>query len=140
MNLTYLQHIANQLSAHFGVRGVEVKFIRGRRGWYSKPNRIAIGRNAWREHTITLLHEFAHHLEFCRNGDQLAEKNVAHGPFFVRCLFDVAEAYYGDPHQYPWRTEYRQVQRIYQKRHALKPEQVDNRVRGKFQEELNRLF
>ena len=120
MNTIKLKQINRDLARHFHVRPAKLNFITGKRSWYrTKRKTIDIG-TGWKNHFSheeSLLHEFAHHLESCRNNNAQAEKATFHGAFFVRCLVEVTDHYYGDRTLYSWDKEYKQVQRIYYDRH-----------------------
>lgn len=110
--------IVAHLSRHFKMRrpAITIGNKNQRRSLYY-PDRRAISIAPRAKNPVdSVLHEFAHYMEFSRNGDNPAEGNKAHGPYFVRCLVDAAEAWYGDYSKYNWRREYKQVINIYRKR------------------------
>lgn len=71
----------------------------------TQNNRISISLNGSRI-DASVLHEFAHYLAHSRT-DFRPDRTGHHGPAFQRALTDVATFWYGDPWQYPWKSEYR---------------------------------
>lgn len=79
---------------------------RAKRGrYYSKHQRIALGPNCWRGVEYSMLHEFAHHLQYTRGGKMHDEK-------FWTALRDVTTAWFGNPAKYHWHSEYKTGQKI----------------------------
>lgn len=120
MEHTQAKEIITLLSKEFKVRPPKLEMIRGKRSWYRSRKKLISFGVGWENHFTrenVLLHEFAHHLEYCRNGGQLADKKSAHSAYFVKCLIEVVEYYYGDLSKYAWDKEYKQVQRFYYRKH-----------------------
>lgn len=95
------------LSAHFKVSTPKLIFGRTRRGWF-RVNRYT-GEKSVSVHSSpvggwsianTLIHEFAHHLDYSRRGKTFHDK-----PFW-EALTEVAAAWYGNPAEYCWHLEY----------------------------------
>ncbi len=111
------REIVDRLSGHLKVRTPRLQWVSwSRNGRYSMfYGRIQAGPNCWRGAVAALLHEFAHHLDYVRNGCQVhSDKNgnrwqEYHSRRFIHSLADVVEAHYGDLSHYPWETEYRSI-------------------------------
>jgi hypothetical protein len=108
------REIVDRQCAHFNVRKPRLQWVSwSRNGRYSMfYGQIQAGPHCWRGAVPALLHEFAHHLSYVRNGRQVhSDKNGNrwqdyHGRHFIQSLADVVEAHCGDLSQYPWETEY----------------------------------
>lgn len=84
---------------------------RTRRGHtFCISNEIRVGPHCV---TDTLLHEFAHILNFRRLGCRVLRnaggRRAGHDWRFVDALVDTAAAWYGDPARYGWSREYKSV-------------------------------
>jgi len=122
--------IVHKLAEHFRVPPCEVRIHRGiqhLRGRYHAPLRAGdcdefascvIYRSTKPRITLSLkaftvdilLHEFAHHLQYCsvpegvNPFDESAACYEHHGKEFFEELIRVTTAYYGDPARYDWRA------------------------------------
>lgn len=112
MNQADAQIEAKKLAEHFGIKVPRIEWTaRAKRGRYN-PRRMAliIGPRAWRTTVASFVHEFAHHLQWMRYRERYPDGNPkSHGEEFRRALRKVVEAFYPDPAQYPWHTEYRSI-------------------------------
>lgn len=109
-----LQEIANILAAEFNIKPPLVSINSRRRGASYTPmfRRINIPfAGSWRGTENSMVHEFAHHLVNVRS-----PRARPHGSEFIRALAEVSAAWYGDIHQYDWKTEYKSVKSWYEKK------------------------
>jgi len=87
------------------VRGTYRASFTWRKGLLTK--RITLGPRCWRGVENSMLHEFAHFLEYYRHP---VSGKSHHGPAFIEELRNVTEAWHnGDSSRYDWSTEYRRV-------------------------------
>lgn len=104
-----IQECLELLSQVFGVPVPRLKVTGGHGGMYVPlDSTVRIGRRTVGGSEFGVLHEFAHHLDFCRNG--LGPKRF-HGEVFFKCLVEVVKAWFGDPVRYLWKYEYQVIQR-----------------------------
>jgi len=101
------------LAVHFNVPMPNLAWsIDGVRG-HAKLEQWTIfaGARSWIGTTNLLLHEFAHLLNFKRNGYGRTRSGARrpHGPLFIETLYEVAEAWHGDAAKYGWGLEYKTV-------------------------------
>ncbi len=101
----------HRLSATFGITPPALEWSSHPKNgvYYYLRHEIAIGPRVWRGVLPTFLHEFAHALAWQRVG--FASKG--HGTHFLLALHDTVTAWYGDPAQYDWASEYDSIARAW---------------------------
>jgi len=97
--ITEAKFIVDLLNQEFGIKAVFKFNNRARAFAKYGSNSITVGLN---EPEWVIVHEFAHLLSFRRYG----EAGKHHGVHFYNSLKDVATAYYGDMHKYPFICDY----------------------------------
>ena len=117
MTETEIRKMLKWLFVKFQIQPVPVEIYNGKDAWGGES--IKIGLNV--TSTLTkvedvVLHEFAHTLDYRRNGNRKnGNRNIHHDKIFADILQEVTVAWYGKTGKYQWRGEYPAVRKIHKK-------------------------
>ena len=132
MNTETLLAVIQQLSEKFGV-DVPTMTINRRRSiscYKPKYKRIELEKNildqAWAFSTV--VHEFAHHLDFTRQPSHTRRGRMHHDRVFMGCLLECVTVAYSSRDEYFWHKEYRSIQNRFPGYVIASKKKFDDRV------------
>ena len=108
MDCTSAETMMRFLSFHFEVKNPIYRFNRRNQGYCMRDWSIELPKNS---EIFLVMHEYAHHLDRCRNFVSEALWKEWHSRTFYYNLKHVILATGWGLETYPWRREYRQIER-----------------------------
>lgn len=114
LTLKETKKIVQKLSGHFSIPMPTIKFNDGHKSWatYNK-HLICMGCDhdnyVWLNPIDSVLHEFAHMLNYYRGNIREGVWRVHHGIHFQLALCDTVMVYYGNLYKYGWDLEYASI-------------------------------
>jgi hypothetical protein len=105
--------LLDELSKSFSIQPSLRVSERVSTNWYcEEKNEIVLMPGHHMGPKASLVHEFAHALDYSRHHRKRKHPYHHHGQRFYSCLIEVIEQAYAKQHYYPWRYEYEPLQRL----------------------------